>query len=76
MPPSLVAIFFVFAGLWLSLVAYAESSCPLIFKVSVHCSEGAGPAWFLVMVTSPVGGFTVLGLVLMAISGIVRSYRE
>lgn len=77
MPPSLVAIFFVFAGLWLSLVAYAESSCPFIFgKAGAHCGAGAGPAWFIVMVTSPVGGFAVLGLALMAISGIVRLYRE
>jgi hypothetical protein len=73
MLPSLVAIFFVFAGLWLSLVAYAEFSCPFIFgKVAAHCGEGAGPAWFIVMVTSPVGGFAVLGLILMVVVGISR----
>lgn len=66
-------IFVVVAALWLSLVAYAQFHCPLLFAESgVHCSEGAGPIWFLVMVTSPIGGFAVLGLFIMVIAHLFR----
>jgi hypothetical protein len=71
-----VAIFAIVAAPWLFLVAYAESHCPVIrntiLGTSSRCGKGDGPLWFLAMVSSPIGGFATLGLLVMALSRVFR----
>jgi hypothetical protein len=62
-----VGIFVVVAALWLSLVAYAQYQCPL-----PSCNGGGTIGWYLPLFTSPIGGFAVPGLILMAIVRIFR----
>ena len=65
-----------FAAPWLLLVGFAESHCPVIrdalLGTNSRCGEGDGPIWFVAMVTSPIGGFALLGLLLVVLGRLFR----
>jgi hypothetical protein len=77
-PMRFVVLLLVFFAVpWLLLVAFAESHCPVIRGAilggtDTRCGEGDGPMWFIAMVTAPIGGFAVLGLLLAALGRVFR----
>jgi hypothetical protein len=76
-------LFAVIAVLWLCLVTYAESQCAtLSHQLGIpHHSYGnnctaMGIFWFIPMLTAPVGGFAILGVILIALVSLFRRFRN
>jgi hypothetical protein len=72
MPAPLVAIFSLIAAIWLLLIAYAQLTCSLIPSIGTQCHDERGDVWMLPLFTAPVGGFALLGLILMAVVAMCR----
>ena len=66
------AIYAVVATLWLLTVAYAQFRCSLIPSIGHHCNDPTLDVWLLPFITAPIGGFAVLGLILMALVHLFR----
>jgi hypothetical protein len=61
-------ICFLLAALWLGLIVWAQSECPINSPSVGECRLGGSDIWLLPVLFSPIGGLAVVASIIILIS--------
>jgi ABC-type Fe3+ transport system permease subunit len=74
--PIIISILLTTAGVWIVLIAAAQSVCSISKNFGRQCSGPDLDAWVLPFFTAPIGGIAVLCLIIIGLDRVVRFIRR